>query len=384
MSFDDYQSIPSPAFVLDLERLEKNLFILHQVQEETGIKIILALKGFSLWHVFPLVKKYLSGATASSLHEVLLIFNEMGIKAHTYSPAYIPADFERISRHSHAITFNSCSEYIRYLPYMSSENALFSAGLRVNPGYSPVDTALYNPASIGSRLGVTPDRLAEIKQLPCLEGIHIHTLCESTSFHFEKLMEAVVMHFGELLPKLKWINFGGGHLITKTDYDIPHLISILKSFKAKFPNLQIVLEPGSAVVWETGELVSTVLDIVDNNGIKTAILDVSFTAHMPDTLEMPYRPNVLNASSNSSPTFPYKYRLGGVSCLAGDFLENYYFKEPLQIGQQLIFLDMMHYTMVKTTQFNGVAHPEIGFWSSKNGYTSWRKFDYLDFKHRLG
>lgn len=384
MYITDYQVIPSPSFVLDLERFENNLILLQQVQQEADVEIILALKGFSLWHVFPLVKKYLAGATASSLHEALLIFNEMGLKAHTYSPAYIPSDFEKISQHSHYITFNSCSEFIRYLPFISSDNAQFSAGLRVNPGYSPVDVALYNPASNGSRLGVTPDRLREIKQLPCLEGIHIHTLCESTSFHFQKLMETVDFHFGEILPNLKWINFGGGHLITRRDYDIPHLISILKHFKDKFPNLKIILEPGSAVAWETGELVSTVLDIVENNGIKTAILDVSFTAHMPDTLEMPYRPNVLNASSNASSAFPFTYRLGGVSCLAGDFLENYFFPQPLQIGQKLIFLDMMHYTMVKTTQFNGVAHPEIGFWSKKNGFTSWRKFDYLDFKNRLG
>jgi carboxynorspermidine decarboxylase len=384
MNLSDYNEIPSPAFVLDLKRFTKNLHLLKEIQDKTGIHIILALKGFSLWHVFPLVKEYLAGATASSFHEALLIFNEMGTKAHTYSPAYIPVDFDKIAQYSSHITFNSCSEYIRYLPYISSENPKFSPGIRVNPGYSPVDVALYNPAAEGSRLGVTAERLNELKQLPNLEGLHIHTLCESNSYHLEKLMEAVILNFGELLPKLKWINFGGGHLMTKSDYDVNHLISVLKTFKLKYPNLSIILEPGSAVVWETGELVSTVLDIVDNNGIKTAILDVSFTAHMPDTLEMPYRPNILNASSISISDFHNAYRLGGVSCLAGDFLEEYYFPTPLKVGQKLIFLDMMHYTMVKTTMFNGVGHPEIGFWSKDDEYNLWKKFDYSDFRNRLG
>jgi carboxynorspermidine decarboxylase len=384
MNLSDYNEIPSPAFVLDLKRFTKNLHLLKEIQDKTGIHIILALKGFSLWHVFPLVKEYLAGATASSFHEALLIFNEMGTKAHTYSPAYIPADFDKIAQYSSHITFNSCSEYIRYLPYISSENPKFSPGIRVNPGYSPVDVALYNPAAEGSRLGVTAERLNELKQLPNLEGLHIHTLCESNSYHLEKLMEAVILNFGELLPKLKWINFGGGHLMTKSDYDVNHLISVLKTFKLKYPNLSIILEPGSAVVWKTGELVSTVLDIVDNNGIKTAILDVSFTAHMPDTLEMPYRPNILNASSISISDFHNAYRLGGVSCLAGDFLEEYYFPTPLKVGQKLIFLDMMHYTMVKTTMFNGVGHPEIGFWSKDDEYNLWKKFDYSDFRNRLG
>jgi carboxynorspermidine decarboxylase len=287
-------------------------------------------------------------------------------------------------QYSSHITFNSCAEYIRYLPFISSENPLFSPGIRVNPGYSPVDVALYNPAAEGSRLGVTVDRIGELKQLPNLDGLHVHTLCESDSFHLEKLIEAVILNFGELLPKLKWINFGGGHLMTKSDYDVTHLISVLKMFKLKYPNLSVILEPGSAVVWETGELVSTVLDIVDNNGIKTAILDVSFTAHMPDTLEMPYRPNILNASKLITSDFPLAYRLGGVSCLAGDFIEEYFFSTPLQVGQKLIFLDMMHYTMVKTTMFNGVGHPEIGVWSEDDGYKLWKKFDYSDFKNRLG
>lgn len=384
MNLSDYNEIPSPAFVLDLKRFTKNLNLLKEIQDKTGIHIILALKGFSLWHVFSLVKEYLAGATASSFHEALLIFNEMGTKAHTYSPAYIPADFDKIAQYSSHITFNSCAEYIRYLPYISSENPKFSPGIRVNPGYSPVDVALYNPASEGSRLGVTVERLNELKQLPNLEGLHIHTLCESNSYHLGKLIEAVIFNFGELLPKLKWVNFGGGHLMTKSDYDVNHLISVLKTFKLKYPNLSVILEPGSAVVWETGELVSTVLDIVDNNGIKTAILDVSFTAHMPDTLEMPYRPNILNASSVSISDFHNAYRLGGVSCLAGDFLEEYYFQTPLKVGKKLIFLDMMHYTMVKTTMFNGVGHPEIGFWSEVDGYNLWKKFDYSDFKNRLG
>jgi carboxynorspermidine decarboxylase len=384
MELSDYSNIPSPCFVLDTDRLVHNLSLLKDVQEKGDVQIILALKGFALWHVFPLIKKFLAGATASSLHEALLIFHEMGTKAHTYAPAYIPKDFAEIARYSSHITFNSCSEYVRYLPFISSSNPAFSAGIRINPGYSPVEVDLYNPAAPGSRLGVTADQMNELAQLPCLEGIHIHTLCESDSYSLEKLMVEVEQQFGSLLANLKWINFGGGHLMTKSNYDISHLISILRTFKFRHSHLQIILEPGSAVAWETGELVSTVLDIVENNQVKTAILDVSFTAHMPDTLEMPYRPQIMGAYSFRAEKYPFSYRLGGVSCLAGDFMEEYFFENPLQIGQKIIFLDMMHYTMVKTTQFNGVAHPEIGYWSEEHGYQCLKKFNYQDFKNRLG
>jgi len=382
MKLADYLTIPSPAFVLDLDRLRRNLKVLAEIQEASGVEIILALKGFSLWRIFPELGNFLKGATASSLLEARLIYEEMGCLAYTYAPAFIPSDFVEIANFSSHITFNSCAEYKRYVP--GQKGYFFSPGIRVNPEFSPVSVALYNPAAQGSRLGVSPDQLDELLQLHGLEGLHVHVLCESDSFALEGLLQAVEHHFQALLPYLKWINLGGGHLLTRPGYDIKHFIQLVQAFRKKYSHLTVIVEPGSAIVWETGELVATVLDIVSNRGIQTAMLDVSFTAHMPDTLEMPYRPMIGSASSVPLDDFPYAYRLGGASCLAGDYLDAYYFSSPLEVGQKLIFGDMMHYTMVKTSFFNGVKHPEIGCWSLDNGYESWRRFGYDDFRNRLG
>lgn len=378
----DYRQVPSPAFVIDQARLIRNLELIQKVQQESGVKVILALKGFSTWPLFPLVKKYLHGATASSLNEARLIWEEMGTLAHTYSPAYFLDDFEELLTYSSHLTFNSRTQFEQFKGQVAKASKPVSIGLRVNPEYSEVETDLYNPAVPGSRLGILAD------QLPAtlagdIEGLHVHTLCESSAKATEKLIFALEAKFGQYLSSLKWVNLGGGHLMTRKDYDVDYLIKVLRAFKQRHPHLEVLMEPGSAIAWETGELVSTVLDIVESGGIKTAIVDVSFTAHMPDTLEMPYRPTILGATDPivGQPS----YRIGGVSCLAGDFMETYSFEKPLQIGDQIVFWDMIHYTMVKSTMFNGVKHPSIYLINSNTGALELlRSFTYEDFKGRLG
>lgn len=375
----DYQDFPSPCFVLDERRLRRNLELMQYVQQEADVEIILALKGFAMWSVFPLVRQYLKGCTASSLHEALLAVEEFGRPAHTYAPAYVPREFQAILRCSSHITFNSLSEYERFAKQVNAYSRPVSCGLRVNPEYSDVDTALYNPGSPGSRLGVSPEQLAD--GLPeGIEGLHFHTLCESDSYALEQLLKAFENHFGHWLPRLQWVNMGGGHLMTRKGYEVDHLIRLLRDFRQR-NGVEVILEPGSAVAWQTGELITTVLDVVENRGVRTAILDVSFTAHMPDTLEMPYRPKVRGATEPG----PGKWncRLGGMSCLSGDFMTEYGFDHPLQAGDRLILEDMMHYTMVKTTTFNGVQHPAIGIWRADDTSEVIRQFHYLDFKNRL-
>jgi carboxynorspermidine decarboxylase len=375
----DYSKVPSPSFVLDMARLRKNLELIQRVQQESGAKVILALKGFAMWRVFPFVKQYLAGATASSLNEARLIFEEMGVPAHTYAPAYAEDEFVRIMGYSEHLVFNSIGQYLRFKDLVEAHPHI-SPGIRVNPEYSSVETDLYNPAAPGSRLGEMVENFGGV--LPeGIEGLHAHTLCESAASDLEKMMAALEERFAPFFPQLKWINFGGGHLMTRKGYDVEHLILILKNFKAKYPHLEVILEPGSAIAWETGELVSTVLDLVNSRGVKTAILDVSFTAHMPDTLEMPYRPKILGASDpvEGKPT----YRLGGVSCLAGDFMSEYSFEKPLEVGDRLILWDMIHYTMVKTTTFNGVKHPNICIWHENGELEVVREFGYEDFRDRL-
>ena len=375
----DYSKVPSPAFVLDESLLRKNLTLIKNVQESAGVSIILALKGFAMWRVFPMVAQYLKGATASSLHEAQLIYEEMGTLAHTYSPAYLPDEFADIMRYSSHITFNSLSQYEHFRELLKEAPHPISVGLRVNPEQSRVEVDLYNPAAKGSRLGVAPDVL--LQGLPDgIEGLHFHTLCESSSHELEEVLQAFEKHFGHLFPQIKWVNFGGGHLMTRNDYDVNHLIQLLQSFRER-TGLEVILEPGSAIAWETGDLVSTVLDIVENRGVTTAILDVSFTAHMPDTLEMPYRPKIEGATDpiDDRPT----YRLGGVSCLAGDYMSEYSFEKELKIGDKIILKDMIHYTMVKTTTFNGVKHPDICIWTEDNELEVVRQFTYEDFKNRL-
>ena len=356
----DIQQIPSPCFVLDEQLLRQNLALIQSVEQAAGIQIILAFKGFAMWSAFPIVREYLSGATASSLNEALLCNEEIGVKAHTYAPAYLPEEFDQLLQLSSHITFNSLSQYERYRSKVEQFGEKVSCGLRVNPEYSTVETELYDPSAPGSRLGITADSL---KKLPTgIEGLHFHNLCESDSYQLEKTLEAFEAGFGQFLPQLKWINMGGGHLMTRKGYDTSHLIELLQAFRKKH-NVAVILEPGSAIAWETGVLVSTVMDIVENNGIRTAIIDVSFTAHMPDTLEMPYRPRIRGVIDMSPQT--YNYRIGGMSCLAGDFMYEYGFSQPLQVGDRLVLEDMIHYTMVKTTMFNGVKHPDIAIWTKE-------------------
>ena len=374
--------IPSPCFVLDEALLRKNLELIDRVQQEAGVQIILAFKGFAMWSAFPIVREYLGGATASSLSEARLCFEEMQVKAHAYSVAYLPREFGKIMQYSSHITFNSLTQYKRFRRRLENASVKISPGIRVNPEWSPVGTALYNPASPGSRLGEVVENFKG--KLPeGIEGLHFHTLCESTSFDLEKTLEYFEARFGRFLHQLKWVNFGGGHLMTRQGYDTAHLISVLRAFRARYPHLHVILEPGSAIAWNTGVLVSTVLDIVKNKGVKTAILDVSFTAHMPDTLEMPYRPAVRFANAEPLPDDKHQYRLGGVSCLSGDFMEAYSFEMPLKVGQKIIFEDMIHYTMVKTTTFNGVTHPAIAIWRAEGRLDVVKRFSYRDYKNRL-
>lgn len=376
----DINKIPSPAYVLEMRRLRENLELIKGVQDRAGVSIILALKGFAMWRVFPMVAKYLKGATASSLHEARLIFEEMGVKAHTYSPAYLPGEFEDIMRYSSHITFNSINQYHRYKDQVANFPEKISAGIRVNPEYSEVEVDLYNPAAPGSRLGEVVDNFKD--GLPeGVEGLHFHTLCESSSYDLEKVLKSFETKFSKFFPALKWVNFGGGHLMTRKGYDIEHLVQLLKGFRQRYPHLEVILEPGSAIAWDTGVLVATVLDIIENRGITTAILDVSFTAHMPDTLEMPYRPRIAGAT-DPEPGKP-TYRIGGVSCLAGDYMSEYSFDHVLQISEKMVFYDMIHYTMVKTTTFNGVKHPDIAIWHEDDTLEIVREFGYDDYKNRL-
>lgn len=374
----DYSQIPSPCYVIDELLLRRNLELIRSVKERSGADIILAFKAFALWRTFNIVREYIPYSTASSLSEARLAYEEMGSKAHTYAPIYKEDEFDTIANCSSHITFNSLSQFERY--YQQAKSKGVSCGLRVNPEYSDVETALYNPCAIGSRLGITSDLLGET--LPKgIDGFHFHTLCESNSYDLEKTLVAVESRFGKYLPSLKWLNMGGGHLMTKNGYDVDHLVELLKQFKNKYPNLRLILEPGSAFAWRTGVLISTVQDIVENHGIKTAMLDVSFACHMPDCLEMPYKPSIVGATDavNGKPT----YRMGGNSCLSGDYIGDWSFDKELSIGDKIVFEDMIHYTIVKTTMFNGVSHPSIGLLSAVNKFVLLKTFGYDDYKNRM-
>ncbi|HUV00626.1 MAG TPA: carboxynorspermidine decarboxylase [Bacteroidales bacterium] len=375
----DYTKIPSPCYVIDESRFRKNLSLIKQVSQESGAEIILAFKGFAMWGVFPILKEYISGAAASSLHEARLCYEEIGSPAHTYSPVYKHDEFDSILNFSSHVTFNSLAQYQEYSTLLLKYSKKISPGLRINPEFSEISHGLYNPCSPGSRLGITADDLKD--GLPeGVEGFHFHVLFESDSFALEKVLQVIEVKFGKYLSRLKWINMGGGHLITKAGYDTDHLVKILRRFKEKH-GLHIILEPGSAFAWEAGELAATVEDIVENQGIKTAILDVSFTAHMPDCLEMPYKP-VIEGATDPLPGKP-TYRIGGNSCLSGDVMGEWAFYSELKTGDRIIFLDMIHYTMVKTTTFNGVQHPSIGIWTLDGKFRLIRKFGYGDYKNRL-
>lgn len=376
----DFSKIPSPCYVLEEQLLRKNLELLNHVQTQSGGNIILALKGFSMYKMFPMVKKYLSGATASSLNEARLIVEEMKCQAHTYAPVYKPEEFKEMMRYSSHITFNSLNQWEQFKPEIQKNRKKISCGLRINPQYAEVSTDMYNPCIVGSRLGITRDLIGE--KLPeGIEGLHFHTLCENDSYTLERTLVHVEEKFGDLLHQVKWLNMGGGHLMTREGYDTEHLIKQIKRLKETY-NIEVILEPGSAIAWRTGYLVSKVMDIVDAQGIDVAILDVSFAAHMPDTLEMPYKPKILGATDavEGKPT----YRMGGMTCLAGDFMGDYSFDEPLKIGDNIVFDDMIHYTMVKTTTFNGVGLPSIGIVREEtNQFELFKSFGFRTYKDKL-
>lgn len=350
----DYSRVPSPCYVVEEELLRRNLSLIRSVAERADVDIILAFKAFALWRTFPIFREYIEHSTASSLAEARMAFEKFGSKAHTYAPIYTDQDFPQIAACSSHITFNSLTQYTHFAE--KARAAGVSCGLRINPEFSDVATDLYNPCAPGSRLGVTADALGE--NLPDgLEGLHFHTLCESSSYDLERTLAVVEAKFGRFLGQIKWLNMGGGHLMTRADYDVEHLVKLLTDFRQKYPLLRLILEPGSAFAWRTGVLVSTVQDVVENHGIRTAMLDVSFACHMPDCLEMPYKPAIVGATDAMAgkPT----YRMGGNSCLSGDYYGDWSFDCALRVGDRIVFEDMIHYTTVKTTMFNGISHPSI-------------------------
>lgn len=376
---------PTPYYIVYEDRLRRNLELIRYVKESAGVEIIMAFKANALWRTFPVFREYGVKSTASSLNEMQLANDELHVKAHTYCPVYTDATIDKFLAGSSHITFNSLKQFYRYKGRVGEYNAenpseKVSCGLRINPMCSVVETDIYNPSSPGSRFGVIAEDINNIPE--GLDGFHFHALCESTSYDLEKVLKSVEDQFGRYLPKLKWLNMGGGHLMTREGYDIEHLISLLKSFKTKYPNLQIILEPGSAFTWRTGDLISSVVDVVCNHGIKTAIVDVSFACHMPDCLEMPYQPIIseaLNEVDNTKPT----YRMGGNSCLSGDFVGDWSFEKELKEGDVLTFEDMNHYTTVKTHMFNGIQHPSILYQHSDGFVEVLREFTYEDYKNRM-
>ena len=376
----DIQTIPSPCYVIEESLLRRNLTLIKDVKERAGIEIIMALKAFAMWKVFPIVREYIPYATASSVYEARLVYEELGTPAHTYSPAYTEADFPHLLKCSSHITFNSLSQFERFYPMVVVDGRRISCGLRINPEYSDVATDLYNPCAPGSRMGITSDKLPD--QLPeGVEGLHFHTLCESSAQDLANTLQAVEQRFGRWLSQVRWLNMGGGHLMTRKGYDIDFLLRLLNEFKAKYPHLQIIMEPGSAFFWQTGFLRTTVVDLVENNGVETAVIDASFTCHMPDCLEMPYKPAVRHAT-DAVPGKP-TYRIGGCSCLSGDFMDDWSFDRPLHIGDPLIFEDMIHYTTVKTTMFNGIQHPSLAILREDGTLDMLRAFTYEDYKSRM-
>lgn len=373
----DFSRVPSPCFLLDEKLLLNNLSVIDRVRREADVEIIVALKACAMWSIFPTLAKHSDGATASSVAEARLVYEEFGQPAHTYAPVYTTEGIKEIIKYSSHITFNSLAQFERFGAQAIGGGV--SCGLRVNPQYSTVETDLYNPSAPGSRLGIMAE---DLQRLPDgVDGIHFHNLCESRPADLRHTLEAVEKRFGHLFGDVKWINMGGGHLMTHEEYDCDELIAILKEFKAKYPWLRVILEPGSAFTWRTGYLVSTVEDIVRSGGINTLMLDVSFACHMPDTLEMPYKPAIVGAHEPDANEV--KWRMGGNSCLAGDYYGDWAFDAAPSVGDRVVFEDMIHYTMVKTTMFNGVAHPAIAIWTADDKLNIVREFGYDDFKNRM-
>lgn len=374
--------MPTPIYIIEEQKLRRNLALIAGVAAKADIEVILAFKAFALWKTFPIFREYIHATTASSLFEARLAYERFGAPAHTYSPAYTDEEFDEIVGCSSHLTFNSLSQYERFHERAKG----CSLGLRVNPEYSEVGTLLYNPCAPGTRFGVTSDKLPET--LPQdIRGFHCHCHCESGADVFERTLAHIEEKFAGWFPQLEWINFGGGHLMTRKDYDVDLLIRLMQDFHQRYPWLKVILEPGSAFAWQTGPLVSHVVDIVEDKGIRTAILDVSFTCHMPDCLEMPYYPDVRNAEhveeSHSSLQTPQIYRLGGNSCLSGDFMGYWHFDHELEVGEEVIFEDMIHYTTVKTNMFNGVRHPSIGMLLEDGKLEILREFGYEDYEKRM-
>lgn len=379
-----FNQIKMPAYVLEEEKLRRNLSLIKGVADEAGIEIILAFKAFALWKTFPIFREYINSTTASSLSEARLAYEEFGAPAHTFSPAYTDLEIEDIARMSSHLTFNSLLQYSRNHTKALETNSNLKLGVRVNPEYSEVGTDIYNPCAPGTRFGMLASQLPE--RLPeDITGFHCHCHCESGADVFQRTLVHIEEKFSKWFDQLEWINFGGGHLMTRKDYDIRLLIDILKDFKKRYPNLKVILEPGSAFAWQTGPLVSHVVDVVENKGIKTAILDVSFTCHMPDCLEMPYWPTVRGAETIEGEYGEGDniYRLGGNSCLSGDWMQSWRFDHALQIGETVIFEDMIHYTTVKTCTFNGITHPDICLLKKNGELQVLRHFDYQDYKNRM-
>ena len=376
--------VQTPMYIVEENLLRGNLSLIRDVAQRADIEIILAFKAFALWKTFPIIREYVSSTTASSLSEARLAYEEFGTPAHTFSPAYTDSEIGQIAECSSHLTFNSLSQYERMAAKARSANGNLSFGLRVNPEYSEISTLLYNPCAPGTRFGVSADKLPAT--LPAdIEGFHCHCHCESGADVFQRTLVHIEDKFSKWFPQLKWINFGGGHLMTRNDYDVKLLVSMLKEFHKRYPWLKVILEPGSAFAWQTGVLVAQVVDIVEDKNIKTAILDVSFTCHMPDRLEMPYQPEVRGAESveMERATDKNTYRLGGNSCLSGDFMGSWRFDHPLEIGEKLIFEDMIHYTTVKTNMFNGITHPAISMLKSDGKLQKMRVFGYSDYKNRM-
>ena len=376
--------VETPMYIVEENLLRANLSLIRDVAQRADVEIILAFKAFALWKTFPIVREYINSTTASSLSEARLAYEEFGAPAHTFSPAYTDSEIDQIAKCSSHLSFNSLSQYERMREKARNANAHLSFGLRVNPEYSEISTLLYNPCAPGTRFGVSADKLPA--QLPSdIEGFHCHCHCESGADVFQRTLVHIEEKFAGWFPQLKWINFGGGHLMTRKDYDVELLVAILQDFHKKYPWLKVILEPGSAFAWQTGPLVAQVVDIVEDKGIKTAILDVSFTCHMPDCLEMPYQPEVRGAESVEMEQAIEKntYRLGGNSCLSGDFMGSWRFDHPLKIGEKLIFEDMIHYTTVKTNMFNGITHPSISMLKSDGKLQKMRVFGYSDYKNRM-
>ena len=390
------KELKTPVYIIEEKLLRHNLALIREVACRTNSEWILAFKAFALWKTFPIFREYINSTTASSLSEARLAFEEFGAKAHTYSPAYKDDEFDDIVRCSSHLTFNSLTQYERF----HERAGECSLGLRVNPEYSEVETLLYNPCAPGTRFGVSADKLPE--QLPSdIRGFHCHCHCESGSDVFERSLQHIEEKFAKWFPQLEWINFGGGHLVTRKDYDIERLVRIVRGFHERYPHLKVIFEPGSAFAWQTGPLVSSVVDIVEDKGIRTAILDISFTCHMPDCLEMPYFPEVRNSqhveeqNSQFSILQPegrsvarnlnsqFVYRLGGNSCLSGDWMGYWQFDHELQVGEQIIFEDMIHYTTVKTNTFNGISHPSIAMLHSDGTLEMLREFSYEDYRDRM-